>query len=320
MQCFILRGQTWSVPIVVACAWLGLPAIVLAQPDNLDQSVIPFTEIASKDSGIGAKIQKPGDSSRRQRLAAAKELPVTGVSAAAQGQIQDVLNNISLFRRLPTVSMVTDQRPYEYFLQHPDVAVSLWRAMEISQVQLSQAGPTSYRTDTRDGTVGTVELLYRNQESVLILCQGQLHAPGMPRPIQAKALIHLQYRVTGPTEVVHYCDMFVSFPSAAVEAIAKLVSPMSFRVADKNFEEISLFVSLMSNAMMKQPGWVEQIALQMEGVAAERGNELRSITASVYVDSERRRLQSQGRPVSLEAMRPPVADNPGVVPASRVVR
>ncbi len=320
MQCFILRGQTWSVPFVVACAWFGLPSVAMAQPDGVEQAVIPFNEITGKEPGISANIIKAGDSSRRQRIEATKELPMTGMSAAAQLQVNDVINNLSLFRRLPTVSMNADRRAYDYFLQHPDVAVSLWRAMEISQVQLTQTGPTTYTTDTRDGTAGTVELLFRNSDSVLIMCQGQLHGPGMIRPIQAKALIHLQHTSKGGTSVTHHCDLFVTFPSQAVETIAKLVSPMSFRIADKNFEEISLFVSLMSNAMMKQPGWVEQIAMRMEGVASERSHELRSVTASVYVDSERRRLQALGRPVTLDAIMPPVADKSGVTPASRIVR
>jgi len=301
-----LRGQTWSVPMVIACACLVIPNCASAQGDRIDQSVIPFNAIAGQDVAVSATIRESGDSGRRTRQSAAKDLPLASLTPTAQRQAQDILDNLSLFRRLPTVAMTTDRRGYDYFVQHPDVAVSLWRAMGISQVQLTQTGPTTYQTDTRDGTAGTVELLHRSQNSVLILCVGQLNGPGLPRPIQARALIHLQPRTESATQVVHHCDLFVSFPSQAVETIAKLVSPMSFRIADKNFEEISLFVSLMNNAMAKQPGWVEQIAMKMDGVAPERNGELRSVTAEVYVDSERRRLNAAGRPVTLEAIMPPV--------------
>ncbi len=315
MQRFCLRGQTWSVPLVVACVWIGAQQRVQAQPQAVEKNVIPFTEVADRQHQITADLVQAGDSSRRTRAEGIAQLPLAQLDPAHHRSVQVILDNLSLFRRLPTVSFAADRRTYDYFLQHPDVAVSIWRAMEISQVQLTQSGPVTYQTDTRDGTVGTVEVLLRTPESVLILCHGQLQGPGMPRPIQARALMHLQPKTVSATHIQHHCDLFVSFPSQTVEALAKVVSPMSFRIADKNFEEISLFVSLMSNAMRRQPGWMEQISVRLEGVPPERGHELRTVTANVYVDAERQRLKESGQPVTLEAMMPPVATNP-VTPTS----
>ncbi|SFJ32210.1 hypothetical protein [Planctomicrobium piriforme] len=307
MQRYFLRGQTWSVPVAAACAWLGISAIAAAQQPVTDKSsVIPIQEIAGGSNAVAADVIQSGDSGRKQRLEAVQQLPVSRLTPESQKVVQDVLDHLSLYRRLPTVEVTSDRRTYEYFIQHPDVAVSIWRAMDISRVQLTQSGPTTYETDTKDGTVGKVEVLLRSADSCLILCHGHLQGPGMPKPIQARALMHLQPKFVSEGQITHHCDLFVCFPSQTIEAIAKLVSPVSFRIADKNFEEISLFVSLMSNAMARQPGWIEQISQKMDGVPAESPRELQAVTASVYVDAERRRLSALGQPVSIEAIMPPV--------------
>src|SRR5690606_20909099 len=133
-------------------------------------------------------------------------------------------------------------------------------------VQMWQTSATSYETDTRDGTIGTVDVLYRHPGSYLVLCHGQFQSPALPKPIQASALMHLQPRFSTDGTVAHHVDLFVSFPSLTVETIAKLVSPVSNRIADRNFEEVSLFVEMMSTAMSRQPGWVEQLAGELEGI------------------------------------------------------
>jgi hypothetical protein len=289
----------------MVCACLNWTGFCYAQQAGTD-SVIPFTELAQTGHAVSAETIENGDSGRRQRLAALEQLPLGQLSPAAQTQARSVLDHLSLYRKLPTVELTTDSRVYDYFINSPDVAVSIWRAMEISNVQLTRSGPAAYQMDTRDGTTGHVEVLLRQPGKCLVLCQGQLQGPGLPRSIQARALMYLQSRTTTAGSVIHHCDLFVSFPSQTIETIARLTSPVSFRIADRNFEEISLFVSLMSNAMATQPGWVEQIGLKMDGVPAESADILRSVTASVYVDAERQRLSALGQPVTLEAILPPV--------------
>ena len=44
----------------------------------------------------------------------------------------------------------------------------------------------------------------------------------------------------------------------------------------------------------------------MYGVLPGRDEELLEVTAEVYVDAQRRRLEAAGRPVSLDAIQPPV--------------
>ena len=291
------------------------------QASGEQSSVIPINQLSGHGKQpIVANLIKGGDSSRRTRSEAIGQLPLASLSPAGQQQVQQILKELSLFRRLPTLQFDVDRRTYEYFTEHPDVAVSIWRALEISSVQMKEINSLQYQTDTRDGTVGNVDVLLRSPGSYLVICQGQLQSPGMLRPIHAKALMHVQPRFDNNGKVVHHLDMFVSFPSQTIETIARLTSPVSFRIADRNFEEVSLFIALMSNAMSQQPGWVEQTARQLEGVAPQRPQELLSVTASVYVDAERRRLTASGQPINIESIRPPVATQTASEAEAGIVR
>jgi hypothetical protein len=250
-----------------------------------------------------------GTSSRRARSAAIDELGLHRLPRPNQQLVQGVIDEISLFRRLPSYRCEVDPQVHDYFVHHPDVAVGIWRAMGISELELSRTGEWSYSMDTRDGTTGRINVLYRSRESCLILCNGMFKSPFLQAPIAARSVMHVRTQFStdqqGRTFATHQADMFVSFPSQKVESVAKLISPVSNVIVDRNFQEISLFIHVMWLAMGRQPGWVEQIVEHLEGVTEAQRKELIKLTARVYVDTQTALRRSNGEPASLDAIRPP---------------
>jgi hypothetical protein len=104
--------------------------------------------------------------------------------------------------------------------------------------------------------------------------------------------------------VTHRADLFVSFPSQTVEAIAKVLSPITVVMTDRTFSEISLFLRMMSLAMQRRPDWVEQIVNKMEGVPELRKTQLLALTAQVYNASQKRALANAGKDFTEPAGRP----------------
>ena len=96
--------------------------------------------------------------------------------------------------------------------------------------------------------------------------------------------------------------MFVSFPSQPIDITAKLISPLSHVMADRNFREVSLWVAMMNVAMVQQPAWVEQVAGKMEGVLEVRRSQLMKLALQATIANRRRELQRQAgtREVSLD--------------------
>ena len=95
----------------------------------------------------------------------------------------------------------------------------------------------------------------------------------------------------GQTVVTHSVDLFVSFPSQPVDITAKLISPVSHAMADRNFREVSLWVAMMNVAMCQQPGWVEQLAGKMEGIVEIRRSQFLKVAAQTFVANRKRQLE-----------------------------
>lgn len=246
----------------------------------------------------GLTIVKQGLSTKAIRKQATAEIPLARMSPDAQRKSQSLLKNVGMFRRLPTISFECDPEIYEYFIRNPDVAVATWRAMDISQFQLQETGANHYRADAGDGSVGDVELFFRTPNETVIHCDGAFKSPLLPKPIVARSLMRVQtsfaQEADGRIIGTHSGDVFVEFPSHAVEAVAKVISPVSHSIADRNFKQMTLFVHLMSQAIARHPGWVEQIGNKMDTISPQKKVEFFEVTARSAATSRRRMAVANG--------------------------
>jgi len=238
-------------------------------------------------------VQK-GTSARTLRNAAQKGLPLEKLSAEKRQQVEALLQSTSLFRQLPVYSFECNPGLYRFFLTNPDVVVSIWQALGISEFEMWPTAKDTYRADAGDGSFGIVEELYRSDLESLVLCNGVYKSPLLVRPIRAKALMHLEARLLpqadGTTNVEHRIHLFVTFPSQTVETAAKIISPVSNLIVDRNFREVSLFIHMMSMALERQPGWVERLVGKMEDVTDTQKKQFLQLAARAFVDAKRREL------------------------------
>lgn len=305
------RSIHW-IPAVLAAAFVGWsvgPLAAQLPAPKAEDSVVPIGR-ANPAGNWHPEIERleAGNSSRLKKKEAIEQLPLSQLTAENQTVVREILKDVSLYRRLPTIKLEADRRVYDYFTRHPDVAVSVWRAMDISQVKMVRQGPQHFTVDTGDGTQGTVSVLHQSPHSHLILCQGEFLSPAIKRPIQARSIMHLQpsfsVNAQGVTEVVHTLDLFVCFPSQAIETVARIISPISNQIADRNFEEVSLFVELMDLGMSHQPGWVEQLSSRLDLVSRDAPEQLLQLTAHVYIDSQKRSVREVELPAEVAPTSP----------------
>ena len=242
------------------------------------------------------QVLRKGTSSGAARKAAATRIPLAHMTPEDRERAEAILHEISLFRELPLLNFDCEPAVYRFFTTHPDVAVSIWQVLRISQFQMWQTGPNEYEADAGDGTVGTIDVLYRGQHEQVILCKGALSSPLLPQNIQANALMHLRSSFApgpdGRPRVTSHLCLFVSFPSQTVETAAKIISPLGNAIIDRNFSEVSLFVCMMSLAMQRQPGWVEQLSDRLENVLEIRKSQLVKLTAETYASARRREIEA----------------------------
>lgn len=297
------RTTVWTL---VACGVLGIaiPArtpLRADEPAGIPQILLLGGKAAAKPEKRAAEVVQPevveaGSSSGNARKAALASLPLNQLTAEQRAKANTVLNSISFYRRLPKVSFPVEPEVYNYFVAHPDVAASLWRAMKISTLQMWQTGRYEYEADLQDGTLGVVEALLQTPDRQLVFCDGLFKSPVISKAIKARSLLLLETRLEknadGYVSAVHRAELFVSFPSETVEAISKVLTPVTITITDRTFSEVSMFLKLISRAMASRPDWVEDHVQKMDGVPDIRKKQLRELTAYVHTVAQRRAVIS----------------------------
>ncbi len=274
-------------------------------------------ETGGREAEARAKIVtvQSGSGTSRARHRAEAALPLDALAPLARSRAARVLEDHTLFRTLPVLRFPIHEDGLRYFVQHPDVAVALWRLLGVSECEMWQTGPNTYEGDAGDGSVGAFEFLLRGEKDQIVLVEGQFKSPVLKDPIRATCLFHLHmqtaYDAAGTPIAVGKASLFVSFPSRAVGTAAKLISPVTNVVLDRNFEEVCLFAHLMDRSMQTRPVWVEGLAVRMDGVLPRRKVELSRISERVYAAGRRR--ASMARPGLPHA---PLAPPPAPVPLS----
>ncbi len=235
-------------------------------------------ELAEK---AGIRIQADGDSSDSSENQARSAIPLNLMTQENRQRAQLIIKERSQFRRLPSLQYTIDEPIYRYLLKHPDVAVSTWRVMGISRFEMWQTGPAEYEAKCLDGSEGIADILYQDENQMVFVCAGSYHNPLLPRPMEASALIWFRSVYTPNVEGTHVvtqkADVFVRFPSSGVSAIAKVLTPVTNALMDRNLFEVSLYGSMMSRAVRDEPEWVVQVAQQLEGVLPQRKMELTEV-------------------------------------------
>ncbi len=258
----------------------------------------------------GLTVVKSGTSSTATKRQTLADLPLSRLTPDQREKTQAVIDGLGLYRRLPSISFEVDRSVYAYFLKNPDVAVASWRAMGISKFAISEIRPGAYEADAGDGSQGTIEVFYATPEDTLIYCRGSFKSPLATKPILANSVMRVQAKferqADGRIHATHHGDVLVEFPSQTVETVAKLISPVSNVIADRNFKQLTFFAHMMTVAMARQPGWIEALAEQMEGLSEQRRNEFLKLSASTYVAARQREAASLGQALSVEELLRPL--------------
>ena len=263
-----LRGISLLFPLQLLL--LGL-ATLMSQPSYGDQ----LEELATK---AGIRIVTKGESSSDLQKKTVASVPLHAMAPASRQRAKKIMDDCSQYRRLPSLQYSIDEPMYRYLLQHPDVAVSTWRVMGISRFEMWQTGPLEYEAKAVDGSEGIADILYKDANQMVFVCEGTYHNVLLPKPLEASALIWFRATYTPAADGTHTvsqkADVFVKFPSSAFSAVAKMLTPVTNGMMDRNLFEVSLYSSMMSRAVRDEPEWVIQVADQMEGVLPQRRGEL----------------------------------------------
>lgn len=286
-------GELCSAP-TPAGSESGVIELIAAESASAREPSSPAEDASWLDLRKAVTVVKKPTSSRAARKQALLEIPLDRLSPEDRMRAGAILRSMGLFRELPVVSFETEPEVHRYFMAHPDVAVAVWRAMKISEFKVEQTAAGCYSARDADGSQGTIHIVYQGDDEVVAVCEGVYRGPILPRGIRTQAVLHLRTQFDrgndGRPRAESRMRMFVAFPSLTVETAAKIVSPVTNLIVDRNFRDVAMWGHFMSVAMERQPGWVEHVTRQLEGIPEARRDELLKLTARMYVRARKRKL------------------------------
>jgi hypothetical protein len=211
-------------------------------------------------------------SSQAARNEAVRAIPWRQLSPTGRRAAQTVINNTSIYRRLPTRIIDCDPEMFSFLLQHPEVVIDVWRVMGVSQLALEKLPGGAYRAADNAGTSGTVRFLHADwgpEAKVLavVLADGAYVGPPFGAPLKAQSIILLRSGSVQETNGRYYItvriDSFIRLEQIGVELVAKTVQPWIAKTADQNFIETLSFVSNFSRTAEQNPAGIERLAARL---------------------------------------------------------
>ena len=238
-------------------------------------------------------------SSEHARQTIAAGIPLDRLEDHHRVQVEALLANRSLFRCLPALRIELEPSSYEFYRRQPEIAVAIWQVLGISEVKLKPIVRDHYTVDSTDGSRGTIEILLRTDDLLIVRGTGNWHSGLLPVPIRSEGLFVLRHRFEqdqdGRRFVTHQAALFLAFPQQSVRNVAKLISPVTNLIADRNFRDISLFLRMMQVASVQRPGWVERIAGRLKGLTRSQRDEFLKTAARAVVTARRIRETASQR-------------------------
>ncbi len=250
-------------------------------------------------TGSNAAIADSGATSdRTARLEAIRAIPWRQLTPQYQQVAQDVVNDASLYRRLPTRVIDCDPEVFTFLLQHPEVVIDVWRVMGISQVSLDRQPNGNYRGSDGAGTAGNLRYIYADWQpnaanTAVVYADGAYEGKPFIHPLRAKSIILLRSGAVRETNGRQYItvriDTFMKIEQVGVELVAKTVQPWISKTADRNFIETLTFVSTFSRTAERNPEGMKRLATRLEAVDQPTRDELVAIcfrTADRYAQRD----------------------------------
>ena len=157
-----------------------------------------------------------------------------------------------------------------FLARNPEVMVGIWDLMGITNVQTKRTGPFQLNAQDGSGTTCDIDLVYGDPNLHIFVAHGSYDGKLVARPIRGNGVFILRssYAVgaDGHTTITGTIDCFVQVESLGVDLVARTLSGLIGRSADRNFVETARFVGQVSRASKRNPPAMVDVAERMPQV------------------------------------------------------
>jgi len=258
-------------------------------------------------------------------------IPTERLTPAGRARVAWVLENTSVFRRLPVRITVCDPGLYQFLVHHPDVVVNIWEQFGVSHLALRQMGPDTYQVTDDVGTSGTIQFLYRSRDTNVAYIDGQYTGRLLGHQVRGRGILVLKSgfvrNLEGKCYVTSRLDAFMNIEPGGAEFLTKTFQPLVGKVADQNFIQTADFLGSLSRTAEVNGRGMLRLAARLERIQPEVRQEFARLLEQVaqrtgranrpaWEDEEDGLAGASDRVEPLVARRPNEAASPAVSPTT----
>ncbi len=275
---------------------------------------LAFGSLALGTSDLLAAPEGEATSSRAARDEAIRAIPWRSIAPDDRRRAQEVIQNTSIYRRLPTRVIDCDPAMFAFLIGHPEVVIDVWQLMGISRITLDRLPDGTYRGTDGAGTTGNVRYLHTSvtpdaQVLAVVYADGSYDGKPFVTTLKAQSVLVLRSSAMQETNGRRYItvrvDSFVHVQQMGFELIAKTVQPWLNKTADQNFIETLSFISNFSRTAEKNPQGMQRLSTRLPSIDEPTRNELVQLC---YRAADRYAQRENATRTSLSRAQPSGAD------------
>jgi hypothetical protein len=232
-----------------------------------------------------AAAPEEADTSSQARDDAMQSLPLSELTAETRRKLMMVCERPTLFRRMPTKSMVCDPAMHLFLIRNPEVVVNIWQLMGVATMTADRQGPYAWRGADGAGTNCDVELVYGTDNVHIIYGDGYYEGALLKKKVTGRCVMLMKSGYARGadqrTYVANRLDLFLQIDNLAADVVTRTLSPWVGKVADANFHESCVFASKLSQTAEQNNPGVQRLAERLTKVEPAVREEFSKVAAAV---------------------------------------
>ncbi len=254
--------------ILLTCGWLALASVAKTRAE------LPAAS-----------------SSRETRDDATRLIPWGDLSPHNRELVRQIVDDASIYRRLPTRVVDCDPLMFNFLARHPEVVTDVWRLMGVGVLEVKPLGNSTFAARDAAGTTGKMQYLVEKyndnaRNTMLLYGDGTYTGAPLPRDVDARCLMLVRsgssVETNGRTYVTAVVDTWVVVDRVGAELIAKTLQPLMAKAADHNFTETMKFVSTFSRTAETNPAGMQRLSEKLTSPDANVRGELVALSQQVH--------------------------------------
>ena len=211
-----------------------------------------------------AAAAETADSSEKVRIEATRAIPLAKFNEETQRKILSVVEQPSVFRRMPAKTVDADPDLFLFLVRNPEVVVNIWQLMGVSNMTAKRTGDYTWTGDDGSGTVCNVELVYGTDTMHVLYGEGYYEGPLFKKKTYGRCVLVLTSQAAQGQDKRTYVgsrlDVFLTVDNVGVDLLARTLHPLVGSTADTNFEEAAKFVGRISQTAESNAPGLQRLA------------------------------------------------------------